>query len=132
MKKKVVLSSIRTIALCLSLIGGSTFALFTNQAEVGVVITAGEIDMTADIAVTKLESVTPDQAGTIVDENGGTYSYKDVTPEGKFTNGGTAEVANGVLTMKQVTPGDKITFTVSGAIRTVLPWARASCRFPSL
>lgn len=115
MKKKVLLSSILTIALCLSLIGGSTFALFTSQAEVGVVITAGEIDMTADIAITKLESVTPDQAGTIVDENGGTYSYKDVTSEGKFTNGGTATVANGVLTMEQVTPGDKITFTVSGA-----------------
>ena len=58
MKKKVLLSSILTIALCLSLIGGSTFALFTNQAEVGVVITAGEIDMTADIAIRLAPSLT--------------------------------------------------------------------------
>lgn len=113
MKKKVLLSSILTIALCLSLIGGSTFALFTSQAEVGAVITAGKLEVTAGVAINKLESVKGDENGAIVDENGAHYSYETVAPN--FTNGGTATVANGVLTLEKVTPGDKVTFTLSGA-----------------
>ena len=41
MKKNRILSSIITIALCLSLIAGSTFALFTSTDEVDIAITAG-------------------------------------------------------------------------------------------
>ena len=74
MKKKVLLSSILTIFLCLCLISGSTFALFTSKAEVNIVVKSGEVNMTAGIAITKLESVKADVNGTITDENGGTYS----------------------------------------------------------
>ena len=80
MKKKVLLSSIATIALCLCLIAGSTFALFTSKSNVNIAVTAGEVDMVAGIAITKLESVKGDVNGTIVDENGNTYSYEEVSP----------------------------------------------------
>ena len=112
MKKKVLLSSIVTIALCLCLIAGSTFALFTSTSNVNIAVTAGEVDMVAGIAITKLESVKGDVNGTIVDENGNTYSYEEVSPN--FTNGGTAEVVGSVLTLDKVTPGDKVAFEISG------------------
>ena len=38
MKKKIIISSILTIAMCVSLIAGSTFALFTSNSEVNVTI----------------------------------------------------------------------------------------------
>ena len=47
MKKKILLSSILTIALCLSIIAGSTYALFTSSADVNVAVTAGNVELTA-------------------------------------------------------------------------------------
>jgi predicted ribosomally synthesized peptide with SipW-like signal peptide len=114
MKKKALLSSILMIVLCLSLIAGSTFALFTSQSQVSIAVTAGEVDMVAGIAITKLESVAGDANGNIVDEYGNTYSFVDRTAENTFTNGGTAVIVDSVLTMQKVTPGDKITFEISG------------------
>ena len=113
MKKKVLLSSIATIALCLCLIAGSTYALFTSNSEVNIAVTAGKVDMVAGIEITKLESVKSDANGTIVDEKGNTYSYEEVAPN--FTNGGTAVIDGSVLTLEKITPGDKITLAISGA-----------------
>lgn len=114
MKKKVLLSSILTIVLCFSLIAGSTFALFTSKTQVDVTITAGKVALEAGVAITKLESVKADDTnGTITDEYGAKYSYETVSPT--FTNGGTAEIINGVLTLDNITPGDKITFEITGA-----------------
>lgn len=118
MKKKFLLSSILTIFLCLSLIAGSTFALFTHTSQVNIVATAGNVEMTAGIEITKVESVEGDVNGTIEDENGATYSYlykdEDGTDGYTFINGGTASVTDSVLTMTEVTPGDKITLSVTG------------------
>lgn len=49
MKKKALLSSILTIALCLCLIAGSTYALFTSSTKVNVIATAGKVDVTATL-----------------------------------------------------------------------------------
>lgn len=49
MKKKTLLSSILVIALCLSLIAGSTFALFTSESKVNAAFTAGNVDIVATI-----------------------------------------------------------------------------------
>lgn len=113
MKKKVLLSSILTIVLCFSLIAGSTFALFTSKTEFNVAVTAGKVELASTLTLTKLESVKGDPTGTIVDENGATYSYETVAPT--FTNGGTAVVDGAVLTLTNITPGDKVTFEVAGA-----------------
>lgn len=97
MKKKALLSSILTIALCLSLIAGSTFALFTSESKVNVAVTSGKVDVVATI------------------ENLQTYSMGNATEEnGVFENNGTAffKNNNSALVLDKVTPGDKATFSV--------------------
>lgn len=114
MKKKVLLSSIATIALCLCLIAGSTFALFTSQDKVGIEVTAANVKMTANISDLTLESVEANPNGTIVDEFGGKYAYKTCT--GNFINGGTAifDESTKTLNLVRVTPGDRVSFNVQG------------------
>ena len=111
MKKKVLLSSIATNALCLCLIAGSTFALFTSKTDVNIAVTAGEVDVFASLTNLKLYSVTPDDDGVIADENGKFYSYEEQS--GKFLNEGTAVINGGTLTLDRVTPGDKVSFNVA-------------------
>ena len=101
MKKKIT-AAVLTIALCLTLIAGSTFALFTSEDEVNIAITSGEVKVTATI-----NNLTGSSLG------------EALTPvDGKitFANGGTAVFAPvaGVktLTLDRVTPGDKVEFTV--------------------
>lgn len=126
MKKKVLLSSIATIALCLCLIAGSTFALFTSTSENNIAVTAAKVEMTADIANWTLASVRPATVAevraaadggdiTIIeDEFGGQYVYAD-RADGTFANGGTADFKDAVLTLDRITPGDKVSFDVVGA-----------------
>ena len=54
MKKKVLLSSIVTIALCLCLIAGSTYALFTSQSQTDISVKAAKVEMTASLTDLKL------------------------------------------------------------------------------
>lgn len=126
MKKKVLLSSIATIALCLCLIAGSTFALFTSTSENNIAVTAAKVEMTADITNLTLASVRPATVAevraaadggdiTIIeDEFGGQYVYAD-RADGTFANGGTADFKDAVLTLDRITPGDKVSFDVVGA-----------------
>lgn len=116
MKKKVLVSSILTIALCLSLIAGSTFALFTSTSTQNIAVTSGKVEMTANIEGLTLYSVKGTDGGAIVDENGHTYEYEQRTNE-FFANGGSAifDEAKATLTMAKVTPGDKVAFTLTGA-----------------
>ncbi len=112
MKKKVLLSAIATIALCLCLIAGSTYALFTSNSEVNISVQAGKVEMTASITDFQLYSVEAKAGGSQVDEKGNTYEYK---PVDEFLNGGTAAFNGAVLEINRLTPGDKVTFNVAGA-----------------
>lgn len=118
MKKKLLLTSVMTIALCLCLIAGSTFALFTSNSKLNISATAGKVKMDASIADLTLWSVDADAAAgddtDEIDEYGNRYGYVDVTADGKFANGGTAVLNGAVLTLSQVTPGDKVAFQVVG------------------
>ena len=111
MKKKVLLSSIATIALCLCLIAGSTFALFTSQSKTNIAVTAGNVDVVASVENFKLYSVEATANGSIVDENGGKYEYQERTDE-KFANGGTAVQNGSMINLERITPGDKISFGI--------------------
>ena len=100
MKKKALLSSLLTIALCLSLIAGSTFALFTSEDTVNIAVNAGTVKMTADLADLRTSSLdTPE---------GEFYT------DGHFTAGGTATFDGGKLTLDRIVPGDKVSFRVVG------------------
>ena len=122
-RSKILLSAILTIALCLSLIAGSTFALFTSESKVNIAVKSGKVKVTAAVDDLKLYSAKADETGDLVDENGEKYVYElkeddtaTVADESKvFTNGGTAAytTADGLLTLDRVTPGDRVTFTVA-------------------
>ena len=98
MKKKTILSSIFTIVLCLSLIAGSTYALFTSQDEINIAVNAAKVEVTADIDKEsfKLFSMDQQMQGASF-ENGGTASFNETT---------------GDLTLTNITPGDKVTFEI--------------------
>lgn len=112
MKKNVLLSSILTIALCLSLVAGSTFALFTDSSFSEVEVKAGDVTMNANLANLKLFSAQADPNGEEFDENGKTYFYAPQAT--KFSNGGTATITEDLITLTNITPGDKITFELEG------------------
>ena len=115
MKKKVLLSSILTIALCLSLIAGSTFALFTSTSSFGIAVNAAKVKMIAGVDALETYSVKAALNGSIKDELGGTYEYAVPITNDVFTNGGSAKFENGELTISKMTPGDKVTFNITGA-----------------
>lgn len=111
MKKKVtiVTSAVATMAICGSLIAGSTFALFTSNDKVDVSIKAGQVDVSAEVQEKSLQLYSPkvlDYDGTVVDET-------NVATDTAFYNGGTAEIKGGNLELNGVTPGDKATFKVA-------------------
>lgn len=106
MKKKVLLSSILTIALCVCLIAGSTYALFTDEAPVSISVTAGKVDVDA----------------TITDDSLKAWSLNETKPttlDQYFANGGDVDEADDVwvdadgnLQIIRMTPGDKVEFTI--------------------
>ena len=92
MKKKVLLSSILTIALCLSLIVGSTYALFTSSVKVNVIATAGQVDVAATLD------------GTI--EKGSTLG--SMLPETSIE----FDTDSNTITMNKIVPGDYASFNL--------------------
>ena len=104
MKKKTLLASLLTIAVCLTLIAGSTFALFTSEDAVNIAVTSGKVDVTATVG--NLRGFSMDNELPV--ENNGTT----VT----FENGGTAvldqQTTTDILTLTNITPGDKVTFDI--------------------
>ncbi len=98
MKKKILLSSILTIAICLCLIVGSTFALFTSKTGVDISVEAGKVNVVATIEEgVKVKSLTD----------------TDFRLSDTFTNGGTAKINDeGVLVIERMTPGDEVKFTI--------------------
>lgn len=101
MKKKILLSSILTIALCLSLIAGSTFALFTSESKVNIAVTSGKVEMLASVSDLETWSLEDDK------------SLAGRT-DGTFTQGGNVTFTDSVLSINKIIPGDKVSFLVTG------------------
>ncbi|MBQ7364672.1 MAG: hypothetical protein IJW46_03660 [Clostridia bacterium] len=96
MKKKIILSSILSIVLCLSLIAGSTLALFTSTSKVNIAVNSAKVNVVASISELK------------------TYSLEVEQASGTFENGGTATITEEqTLILENITPGDKATFNVA-------------------
>ena len=114
MKKKVILSSVLSIVLCLSLICGATFALFTDTETVNIAVTSGKVDVNASIELVAIRSRT--------------MEWKEVTDSGTFETAGTATLNGNTLNLINIVPGDeavcKITVTSDSNVdilyRTVL------------
>lgn len=92
MKKKVFMSSILTIAICLCLIAGSTFALFTSEVQTDIAITAATVKLVATIDAQNLV-------------------YSSDLAEGKLDQSN-AVINGNVLDVKYMVPGDYLEFDI--------------------
>ena len=93
------------LVVCLVIVTGSTFSLFTSETGVNIAVTSGTVKMTA-----------------IIDNNSLVLSSKGVDRTGEnkltFENGGTAkfetdeETNYPVLVLTNITPGDSVAFEI--------------------
>jgi len=114
MLRKALLSAVLTIALCVSLICGATYALFTSESKVNIVADSGKVDVVATTTNLKLYSAIANPNGTLIDEYGGKYVHEEQT--GTFYTKGTAAFGTGdaanTLTITNMAAGDKVEFDI--------------------
>ena len=97
-KRNVVVSAILAIMLCMSLIVGATFALFTSESKVNIAVSSGKVSVVANIDETSVE----------------TKKLYDTT----YTQGasnmyeGVATFGEEGLTLEKFVPGDGIKFNI--------------------
>ena len=103
-KRSVILSAILCMCMCLSLLAGATFALFTSEAKVNIAITSGKVDVQATISEMKLSHM---------EWNSTNGTYEEV--EGSLFAGSNANLdeENQVLTISQMVPMDKISLNIN-------------------
>lgn len=85
---------------------GTTYALFTSEAENTVTVTSGKVSVTSTLE----ELVT--YSGVELTGDASKDTVEKTTVQGTFTNGGTAKIDGTKLTLENMTPGDKVTFNV--------------------
>ncbi len=107
MGKSILLSSLAIIAFG-GIAAGTTYALFTSDATTSVSVTTGKVKVTQTVVVKEYYSPEAiDSDGTITDSN-------NAAKNNTFANGGSATLNdNGTVTITNMTPGDKITLTVT-------------------
>ncbi len=90
-KSRFLLSSILTIALCISLITGATLALFTDESKVDIAVTSGKVQVTATI-------------------DGDTLTTGSTLPDPNESNPmlGSAKIEDGKLVISDMAPGDYV------------------------
>ena len=100
MNKKILLSSLMSIAMLASITTGATYALFTAEDTVNVNVTAGKVSVTANVLPTfYVKSLDTE--------------LKEVIGEGEFSTGGKVTVdKEGNITLDRIVPGDKVVFDV--------------------
>lgn len=109
MKRNVVVSAILAIMLCISLITGATFALFTSESKVNIAVTSGKVDVRAYIDETTLSLYSPKGINAVTGEiTDDTNAATNVA----FYNGGTATLSDNTLTLDKISAGDEVTFDI--------------------
>ena len=106
-KSKTFLGAVLSIALCVSLIAGATFAIFTSESKVNIAVTSGKVNVTATVDNLRLYSLDNIDLAEL------TGTEKERTEEGTFINGGTAGLTGNTLSLDRLTPGDRVTFNVN-------------------
>ena len=110
MKNKIILTSVLTIMLCLSLIAGSTFAIFQAESNINISVNSGKLDITA--VTSDLKAYSRDEVRTVATVDG-----KSVAA---FANGGTATLEGGRLDLSLITPGDRVTFLITVDVESTI------------
>ena len=102
-KIKALLMSVATIVVCICVMTGATFALFTDEERVNIVVEAAEVSLDASVTgirVTSMEDYvddTPDAEGYYTFEVGGTAVFDET---------------NGEITVDRMAPGDAVEFII--------------------
>ena len=109
-KKSFLVGAIATIALCVSLVAGATFALFTGKTETNVAVKAGEIKLVATVKDNTL--VTSHK-----EWNGSAYVDKD----GFYAGAAALNASTQTLALVNILPMDKVSFTVSVKNDSTIP-----------
>lgn len=90
-KRSIVVSAILVIALCVSLVAGATFALFTSESSVNITVSSGKIDVVASIDADSIA------VGTTLASPSGAEAVLD---------------ANGDIALNGIVEGDYVTFNI--------------------
>ncbi len=100
MTKGLILSASAALAFG-AVAAGTTYALFTSNAENSVSVSSGKISLKSEILNLKLYSLS-EETGEIV----------PLESEDTFTLGGTATIDGTTLKLDKVVPGDKVEFEI--------------------
>lgn len=92
-KRNVVISAVLAIMLCVSLITGATFALFTSESKVNVAVTSGKVKVTATASTPEL--------GTTLANGNLTETTATLSEDGN------------TVTLDKIVPGDYVTFNIT-------------------
>ncbi len=103
-KKSVIITALLVIAMCISLLAGATFAIFTAESKANIAVTSGKVDVLATVDAESLVLYSPTIVG-VDDTNAATAT--------NFKNGGTATLTDNGITLKGITPADKATFNIT-------------------
>ncbi len=91
MKKKLIVGSALTVAMCTSLIAGATMALFTSNTTANVAITSGNVQVNASVADASIytkqlgaseytQGLTGVSQDAVVSAEGGTVTLNNILP----------------------------------------------------
>lgn len=95
-KRSIVVSAILVIALCVSLVAGATFALFTSESSVNITVSSGTVNVVAEI----------DSASVQTKQLGSAYAAG-----ADHMYGGAPDFTDG-LSISHIVPGDGIKFDI--------------------
>lgn len=110
-KRNALLIGLSTILAASSV--GITLAIFAHKSSTDIDVKSAKVEVRATLDSLKTYSadstltegdVVP--GGDNLGDNSGTYYYKELA-DGKFSNGGSAELNDGKLKITSMTPGDK-------------------------
>lgn len=99
-KKNIIVSAILTIVLCMSLMAGATFALFTSESKVNIAITSGKVDVQASVENFEYKTLTKDWTAVVDNKT----EFDGI--------GGSAVLDGDVITLDKIVPGDAVKFDV--------------------
>ena len=98
--KKVIITAGLSMGMCLSLISGATYALFTSESVNNITVQSGKVSVLSSIDEASMKAYSL--------ENGVQTQQTTV----KFNNGGTISLLDNQLSLVNITPGDKLTFNI--------------------
>ncbi len=111
--KKVILSSILSLVLCVSLIAGGTFALFTSDSKTNIAVNSGKVEVVATLEKAEGEWVySPSAIDYDSEEIPSSATNAADQKTGEFVNGGFATLNEEKLTLTNMTPGDKVMLNI--------------------